>query len=209
MSSSKSLAPRASGSFASSARCRRNDRRVFLRQLLATASNHGRTDGPWRRTSARRRHDSRKTMLVKSSAVAQDAVRRKQWLKTASECRLKSSPNAAPSLSLVRRQRSSSDAPSRSVPTLDYVRHNQRSSQYRLVEDQMTPGDWSRLWDRTSVEHPLPPVTVRDRPRTDADQAKSFATVRHRPGRAYLQAGGRGFESHRLHHVMSQDMGKS
>jgi len=53
--------------------------------------------------------------------------------------------------------------------------------------------------DRTSVEHPPPLAIVRYRPRTYADQAKSFATVRDRPGRAYLQAGGRGFESHRLH----------
>ena len=68
------------GSRASAARCRRSDRRWLRRRLLATPSSHGRADSPIGRTSCRRRHASTNTADVSSSASAQLAVRRKQWL---------------------------------------------------------------------------------------------------------------------------------
>ena len=64
---------------------------------------------------------------VRSSACDHDPQRRKQWLYTASACRSKSSPKAAPSWAAARTGSSSSDAmPSVSMPL--YVRGCPRGS---------------------------------------------------------------------------------
>lgn len=78
-------------------RLRRRVRCAFQVALFATARSHGSTDSSQMRTSRRRRQASRKTTEVRSSAIDQSPVRRKQCVYTASARRSNSCPKASPS----------------------------------------------------------------------------------------------------------------
>jgi hypothetical protein len=95
-SSATSAAASRSGGIRSSAASQRlADRRSSRTALVATDSSQGSTEWLIRRTWSRLRHAVRNVDCVASSAIAQEAATRKQWLYTAFECRSKSTPNAA------------------------------------------------------------------------------------------------------------------
>src|SRR5258708_9726056 len=124
-----SISSSGGGSFASKTACRRSVRWALRVALLATRSSHGSAESPLNRISPRRRHASRNTAEVRSSAVDQEPVRVKQCAYTRSEYRSKSSPKASPANSLVACDQSSwSLASCHRSPTPIYVRQRLSSS---------------------------------------------------------------------------------
>src|SRR5262249_19796744 len=132
------------GSFASSNWYLRSDRCALRVALFATPSSQGSAESPLNLTSLRRRHASRNTTEVRSSAIDQEPVRLKQCAYTRSACRSKSSLKASPANSLAACDHSSwSPAEDQSMPTPLYVRQeppgSQSARQRRTQEGDYSP----------------------------------------------------------------------